>query len=96
MENKEQLDPYSPGGCFIATACYGSELTEQVLFLKQFRDNFLADFSLGRKFIETYYKYSPPVADFICDRKWLRRATRLLLVEPAYLVSRSVSRFRKK
>lgn len=88
MEKKNQIDPYSPGGCFIATACYGSPYTEEVLALKDFRDSFLANFSLGRKFIETYYRYSPPLVDFLEEREWLRKITRVLVVEPSYILSK--------
>lgn len=95
MEKKEQLDPYSPGGCFIATACYGSEFTEEVVFLKEFRDEFLASFSLGQKFIENYYRYSPPVADFLKSSDFSRKFTRLALVEPFYLASKAVMKVRK-
>ena len=90
MSEKNQLDPYSPGGCFIATACYGSEFTDQVLLLKDFRDSFLNEFSLGESFIDFYYNHSPPVADFIRENEVLRFVTRVLLVEPFYLISKLV------
>ncbi|MFP4116160.1 MAG: CFI-box-CTERM domain-containing protein [Candidatus Aenigmatarchaeota archaeon] len=95
MSNKEQLDPYSPGGCFIATACYGSEFTEEVLFLKDFRDEFLTDFSIGQKFIENYYRYSPPIADFLKRNEFLRSLSRLLLVEPFYLASKGIMKVKE-
>lgn len=46
-------------GCYIATMVYGSYEHPQVLILREFRDNFLASFLLGRLFIKFYYKYSP-------------------------------------
>ncbi|MFB6076128.1 MAG: CFI-box-CTERM domain-containing protein [Candidatus Aenigmatarchaeota archaeon] len=92
---KKQLDPYSPGGCFIATACYGSEFTPQVLFLKKFRDNFLAKFFLGQKFIENYYKYSPFIADYIKNNNILKKNIRLFIVEPSFFVSKLIMRIKK-
>ncbi|MFB6088177.1 MAG: CFI-box-CTERM domain-containing protein [Candidatus Aenigmatarchaeota archaeon] len=95
MPNKKQLDPYSPGGCFIATACYGSEFTTQVMFLKEFRDNFLAKFFLGQKFIENYYKYSPDIAESISKSRITKLLTRFLIVEPSYLFSKFLMNFKR-
>ena len=47
------------GGCYIATMVYGDYEHPQVLVLREFRDNFLAHYVLGRAFIRFYYKYSP-------------------------------------
>ena len=47
------------GGCYIATMVYGDYDHPQVMILRNFRDNFLSNYSLGRSFIEFYYKYSP-------------------------------------
>ena len=49
----------SSGGCYIATMVYGDYEHPQVLVLREFRDNFLAQFLLGRLFIRFYYKFSP-------------------------------------
>lgn len=46
-------------GCYVATMVYGSYEHPQVLILREFRDNFLASYLLGRLFIKFYYKYSP-------------------------------------
>jgi len=68
------------GGCFIATAAFGSILEPQVKTLRQFRDRFLLTNALGRAFVGLYYRLSPPIADFIADRDWLRATVRLLLL----------------
>ena len=47
------------GGCYIATMVYGDYGHPQVLVLREFRDNFLAHYVLGKSFIRFYYKYSP-------------------------------------
>lgn len=47
------------GGCYIATAVYGSYDCPQVCVLRRFRDNFLAESYLGRVFIKVYYTLSP-------------------------------------
>jgi hypothetical protein len=67
------------GGCFIATAAYGSYLDPHVMVLRSFRDHHLLTNSLGRAFTDFYYANSPPLADFIAEREPLRLAVRLSL-----------------
>jgi len=67
------------GGCFIATAAFGTEIEPQVELLKEFRDSYLMTTSAGRYFVQNYYRYSPPVADFIAGHDTLRMVVRLSL-----------------
>ena len=52
--------------CFIATAVYNDASCYEVRELRYFRDNYLNTNFLGKTFIKTYYKVSPPIA------VWLR------------------------
>ncbi len=67
----------SSSGCFIATAAFGSTLKPQVKLLKTFRDRYLLGSALGRSFVNTYYKYSPPLAAAIANHEGLKKATRI-------------------
>jgi len=55
------------GGCLIATATYGSELSTQVQQLRELRDNYLMKTESGSSFMsgfnEFYYSFSPTIAD---------------------------------
>jgi YVTN family beta-propeller protein len=53
------------GGCFIATAVYGSPMEPHVKTLRDFRDRFLSTNDPGRFLLRLYYKYSPPLAHYI-------------------------------
>lgn len=65
------------GGCFIATAAYGSLFEPHVKVLRQFRDIYLLPSRIGQAFVKTYYRYSPPVADFIAEHDTLRAVVRV-------------------
>ena len=67
------------GGCFIATAAYGSLIEPHVKILRKFRDRFLITNLIGRSFVNLYYKYSPPLADFIANHDNLRMMVRITL-----------------
>ena len=74
-------------GCFIATAAYGSYLHPKVEILRDWRDKALLTTSSGRWFVRQYYRYSPPIANFISEREQLQALVRLMLLPLVLFVS---------
>lgn len=72
--------PGKKGGCFIATAAYGSLLHPYVGILRDFRDRYLMPGKLGRMLVNFYYKHSPLVADLIARNKALKVVVRISLL----------------
>jgi len=68
------------GGCFIATAAYGSPTARFIDLLRAFRDQYLLANPIGHKSIDLYYRYSPVVAQFVADRPAMRKGVRLILL----------------
>jgi lysophospholipase L1-like esterase len=73
-------------GCFIATAAYGTDMEADVVALRDFRDEELMTNTAGKMFVQTYYKVSPPIADFIRDHDTLRAGVRGVLKPVVALV----------
>jgi len=62
--------------CFIATAAWGSPFESEVKALRKFRDQYLLTNTPGQKFVDLYYRFSPPVADMIRQDNVMRAMVR--------------------
>jgi hypothetical protein len=74
------------GGCFIATAAYGSYLDSHVQVLRAFRDRYLLTNSIGSWLVSTYYELSPPLAQFLENHPAFKPVVRVGLL-PAVAIS---------
>ena len=64
--------PQNSGGCYVATAVYGSYDCPQVWTLRRYRDYTLAQTGYGRAFIKTYYAISPTLVKWFGHTDWFR------------------------
>ena len=65
--------------CYIATMVYGDINHANVIFLRNFRDETLCKYRLGRTFIEYYYLYSPRIVERLRNKKLINIAIKILL-----------------
>ncbi len=80
--NFQLVSEEEPGGCFIATAAYGTSTAEQLDVLREFRDDVLLESTVGSRLVDLYYQVSPPIADFISEHSFVRTLVRELLIDP--------------
>src|SRR3972149_6353745 len=71
------------GGCLIAPAAYGSEMSQQVQFLREMRDNTVLGTDSGSSFMETfnsvYYSFSPTIADWERESPIFKNTVRIAI-----------------
>lgn len=70
---KHDVAPQASGGCYVATAVYGSYDCPQVWTLRRFRDFTLAETWYGRAFIRTYYAISPTLVKWFGHTEWFKK-----------------------
>jgi hypothetical protein len=71
------------GGCLIATAAFGSEISSQVQFLRELRDNTILQTKSGTAFMtgfnQFYYSFSPTVADYERENSIFKETVKITL-----------------
>ena len=72
--------------CFIASAAFGTETAGKIDLLRAFRDRYLLTNRPGQRFVDIYYLYSPPLAEFISSHGLMRTSIRILLYPLTWLV----------
>lgn len=63
----------SNGGCYVATAVYGSYDCPQVWTLRRYRDYTLAETWYGRAFVHAYYAISPTLVKWFGHTEWFKK-----------------------
>ena len=84
------LERRGGGGCFIATAAFGTSMAHEINVLRSFRDNVLMRESAGRNFISFYYRVSPTIAKMITKSGALKFVTRVMLTPIIKAVQKAI------
>ena len=83
--------------CYIATATFGTNEHYIINDLRQFRDQRLLRYNLGRKFITFYYRFSPFISKIIAYNKCLKFLSLYLLIKPIhFLILKSTNKPTKR
>ena len=81
IKTEEQPDG---GGCLIATAAFGSEMSPQVQLLREIRDNQLMNTDSGISFMagfnQFYYSFSPYIADMQRENPVFKEAVKIGII----------------
>lgn len=75
----EEQSGSNKGGCYVATAVYGSYDCPEVWILRRFRDSILAESWYGRAFINFYYAVSPTLVRWFGKTTWFQRFWKSIL-----------------
>ena len=74
---------HDSGGCLIATAAFGSELSPQIQFLREIRDNTVLQTESGTNFMagfnQFYYSFSPAIADYERENPTFKEIVKITL-----------------
>jgi hypothetical protein len=77
------VDESEGGGCLIATATYGSEMSTEVQQLRELRDNQLLNTASGTAFMgafnDIYYSFSPIIADYERENPLFKEAVKIAI-----------------
>ncbi|MFY9299584.1 MAG: CFI-box-CTERM domain-containing protein [Candidatus Nitrosotenuis sp.] len=87
----EQPQDSEGGGCLIATATYGTELSPQVQLLRELRDNVVFGTASGKAFMsgfnQFYYSFSPTVADWERQNPSFKEMVKITITPMLYTLS---------
>ncbi|KXA94087.1 hypothetical protein AKJ65_05435 [candidate division MSBL1 archaeon SCGC-AAA259E19] len=67
------------GGCFIATAAFGTPLASEINVLRRFRDSYLNRKDWGKGLVSIYYTLSPPIAKIMERSERMKKLMRNFL-----------------
>ena len=73
--------------CFVATAAYGTPMAEDIDVLRHFRDEVLLTSLFGALFVDSYYRTSPPIAEFVAQHPAAAATVRVALIPLLFMLS---------
>lgn len=83
VSNGSTTEKPENGGCLIATASFGSELSPQVQQLRELRDNVVLNTESGKSFMTSfnqfYYSFSPTIADYERQNPFFKESVKMTI-----------------
>lgn len=73
-------DQANYASCFVATAAYGRADHPMVLYLREFRDQYLMIWEGGKALVQAYYSVGPALASLIQGKPWACGLAQFLLL----------------
>ena len=90
-ESYKQAGGTEEGGCFIATAAFGSYVAPHVQTLRLFRDQVLMTSEAGRTFVTWYYRVGPEWAQWLEQHEWAKAFVRVGLMPLVWVAGMMVA-----
>jgi len=90
-DTEESENMFEGGGCLIATATFGSELSSQVQNLRELRDNKILQTKVGSDFMNSfnhfYYSFSPLIADYERENPYFKEGVKIAITPMLFSLS---------
>ena len=91
LKENEIDNQISGGGCLIATATFGSELSDQVQQLRELRDDKILQTKIGSDFMNFfnnfYYSFSPSIADLERENPVFKESVKIAITPILFSLS---------
>ncbi len=84
--------PGGGGGCYIATASLANQAFLYLDNLRDYRDDFLESFGLGRRLVSYYRNSAPEIANFIKERPFLAKTFLFPFVLPSVKLTKNLDK----
>jgi len=91
----QPIDESSTNACYIATVCYGDNMSHEVVKYREFRDLILKNNYLGKKIIKFYYNNSEEFSKKLEGKKVINFLIKYLILNPIYLIIKYYMKIKK-
>lgn len=91
QSQQDQNSDEKKGGCFIATAVYGSPHADEVIILREFRDKYLLSSQFGRQIVSLYYSLCPLILNLMERIDFLKGIIKHSLIVPLVKFTKRIS-----
>jgi len=80
------VDVKNSGACYIATVCYGDDMSLEVIKYREYRDKVLRSNTIGKAIIRIYYRHAELLSIRLKNKKAINRIIKLIILNPIYYI----------